>query len=264
LLLLNEKQEVKLAARKELDSVEKLRIFEMIREFDSPTVSNAIESFNVRGKAQGIISPQVKEILGYGRPFIGYACTGKIMARDPVPKDFVTDFEAYYSSIEKVQGPVISVIEDLDEEPIGSFWGEVNAHIHRSLGAVAVVTNGGVRDIEEVRPIGFGFYASCKMVSHANIRLVDFDCSVNIFGTKIYPGDIIFCDQYGALIIPEGTLYYLVEACRKIAAAELPVIQNCKAVILNGKKAKAQDLVLWRKQMEQLRLELKEEIKSLN
>ena len=108
------------------------------------------------------------------------------------------------------------------------------------------------------------FYASCKMVSHANIRLVDFDCSVNIFGTKIYPGDIIFCDQYGALIIPEGTLYYLVEACRKIAAAELPVIQNCKAVILNGKKAKAQNLVLWRKQMEQLRLELKEEIKSLN
>ena len=251
-----------MAVRKNLDADEKLRIFELLRNFESPTVSNAIESFDVREKSQGIISPRVKEILGYGRPFIGYACTGKIMARDPAPKGFVTDFEAYYSSIEKVQGPVISVIEDLDEEPIGSFWGEVNAHIHRSLGAVAVVTNGGVRDIEEVKPLGFGFYASCKMVSHANIRLVDFDCPVNIFETKIYPGDIIFCDQYGALTIPEETLYYLVEACHKIAAAELPVIQNCKAAILSGKKAKAKDLVLWRKQMEQLRLQLKEEIKS--
>ena len=253
-----------MAGGKTLNADEKLRIFELLREFDSPTVSNAIESFCVRENSQGIISPRVKEILGYGRPFIGYACTGKIVAKDPIPNDFVPAYEAYYSSIQRVQGPIISVIEDLDEEPIGSFWGEVNAHIHNSLGVVAVVTNGGVRDIREVELLGFGLYASCKMVSHANIRLVDFDCPVNVFGTKIYPKDIIFCDQYGALTIPEETLFYLVEACHKIAAAELPVIQNCKAAILSGRTAKAKDIVLWRKQMEQLRLQLKKEIKTIH
>ncbi len=54
--------------------------------------------------------------------------------------------------------PRMVVIEDLDDPPaVGSFWGEVNGNIHRALGCVGAVTNGGVRDLNEVRALGFHF-----------------------------------------------------------------------------------------------------------
>ena len=56
--------------------------------------------------------------------------------------------------------PRIIVIQDEDEPPaMGSFWGEVNSSVFLALGAVGVVTDGGVRDLDEVQAMGFQFFA---------------------------------------------------------------------------------------------------------
>lgn len=226
---------------------------EELKNFDTPTICNALECFKIRPNNKGILSAKVMEILGYGRPFIGYAVTGKMSAAEPAPEGFQSPFREYYTSIKNSKKPAIAVIEDIDPEPIGSFWGEVNAHIHMSLGVVATVTNGGVRDIREVRPMGFGYYATCKLVSHAYNHLLECNGSVNIFGVTINPGDLIFCDQYGVITIPEETVPELAEVCRRVAAAELPVIQNCKKAILEGKEVDIDELMEWRSQMQKLR-----------
>ena len=53
-------------------------------------------------------------------------------------------------------GPKIVVIQDLDKpEVLGSFWGEVNASVHRALGCVGTITDGAIRDVDEMTAAGF-------------------------------------------------------------------------------------------------------------
>ena len=57
----------------------------------------------------------------------------------------------YWEYIASIPAPRVVVIKDLDQPPaIGSFWGEVNGNIHKALGCIGTVTNGGVRDLDEV------------------------------------------------------------------------------------------------------------------
>ena len=74
----------------------------------------------------------------------------------------------------KVPAPRVIVVEDLDDPPgLGSFWGEVNANMHKAMGCVGAVTNGSVRDLDEVEPLGFHFFASHIAVSHAYVHIVE-------------------------------------------------------------------------------------------
>ena len=67
------------------------------------------------------------------------------------------------------------MVHDLDDpRGQGAQWGEVQANIHRALGCVGVVTDGSVRDLDEVRALGFQFCAAHVSVSHANVHMVDF------------------------------------------------------------------------------------------
>lgn len=224
---------------------------ETLRKFDSPTICNALERFNVRPRNVGFMSPQIKSVLTYEKSFIGYASTAKVSAAALAAK--TPSLEEYYKVIQKTPRPAIAVIEDIDPVPVGSFWGEVNAHVHMALGCVAAVTNGGVRDLKEVRAMNFGYFASCVLVSHAYIHLEDFNCPVNVGGMTINPGDLLFCDQHGVITIPEEVAPLMIDACHKIAAAELPVIQNCKKALLEGKEVDIAELMKWRAEMNRLR-----------
>ena len=83
------------------------------------------------------------------------------------------------------------VIEDLDyPNPAGSFWGEVNASVYKALGAAGTITNGGVRDLPEVRPTGFHFFSCCVLVSHAYVHVVDCGVPVTVGGLTVRPGDL--------------------------------------------------------------------------
>ena len=48
-----------------------------------------------------------------------------------------------------------SVVRDLSDAPLGAYFGEGNSHIHLALGSSGVITNGMVRDIDEIERLGF-------------------------------------------------------------------------------------------------------------
>ena len=90
------------------------------------------------------------------------------------------------------------VVEDLDDPPgLGSFWGEVNGNLHRALGCVGVVTNGGVRDLEEVQALRFHFFAQHISVSHAYVHIVEAGTPVRVGGSSVRPGDLLHGDRHG-------------------------------------------------------------------
>lgn len=202
-----------------------------LHKFDAPTISNAIEPFNVRPQDKGFMSPEVKCIFPEFPPLVGYAVTAKIRATRQTDKQ--TNYisrKNWWEFIQTIPKPRVVVIQDLDEpKAIGSYWGEVNANIHKALGCVGVVTDGGVRDLPPVRELGFHFFASAVIVSHAYVNLVEIGTSVVVGGLSVQSGDLLFGDMHGVINIPHEIAKDIAESARKVMKMEHPIIEYCKS-----------------------------------
>ncbi|MCH8200162.1 MAG: RraA family protein [Chloroflexi bacterium] len=201
-----------------------------LRAWPSPAIANAIETFDVRSRNSGFMGPEIVCRFPELPPIVGYAATGKIRASIPPAQDAETvGREQWYAHIESLPEPRIIVLQDMDQPPVGSFWGEVNGNIHRALGAVGVITDGGVRDLDEVRALGFQFLAKELLVSHAYIHLVEVGGPVTVGGLTVNPGDLLHADQHGAIQIPH-------EIAREVAAAA-QAVEDRERVIINYAKS---------------------------
>lgn len=230
-----------------------LEQIEELRAFDTPTLCNAIEFFGVRPKIEGFMTPDIKCFLPYGKTMIGYACTAKISTSAPATTSQPDIWMGYYEKLQSSARPAIAVIEDIDEQPVGSFWGEVNATCHKSLGCVGTITNGGVRDLNEVETLEFGFFASTLLVSHAYVHIEDYNCPVEVGGLTIQPGDLLAADRHGVVLIPGEVASHLAKACNLAGAAEMPVLEGCRRAIAEKREVDLNELRNWRKEMSLLR-----------
>ena len=232
-----------------------------LKKYDSPTICNAIEFFNLRPKTTGFMNTSIRKVFQNSNRTVGYACTARISAMHP-PTDAQKPLaEKYYETLHASPKPTMSVIQDIDPSPIGSFWGEVQATTHVALGCAGVVTSGGVRDLDEVEPLGFEYYSSCLLVSHAYVHIVEYNCPVDIGGITINPGELVFADKHGIIVIPDKAVPYLAEACRTAAEAEYPVLKNCRNYF--GKLVPMEDLKKWRAEMAKLRNDATEKFTAL-
>jgi 4-hydroxy-4-methyl-2-oxoglutarate aldolase len=200
---------------------------EALRKITTPTMSNAIETFNVRPRNEGFMDSSVRCILPELGVMVGYAYTLTIRAGRPEASPSPLEV---WGGVLKVPEPRVVVVQDLDApNPIGSYWGEVNGNTYKALGCVGAVTNGGVRDLDEVRRLGFHFFASCVLVSHAYDHVVDFGKPVQVGGIAVKPGDLIHADQHGVLLVPPEIARDLPKAAADFEAKEREVISFCQS-----------------------------------
>ena len=161
---------------------------------------------------------------------MGYAATAKIRASIP-PADDPESVSAleWHAFIESIPAPRVIVIQDLDQPPVGSFWGEVNGNIHKALGAVGLITDGGVRDLDEVEALGFQFLAKELLVSHAYVHLVEFGGPVTVGGITVQPGDLLHADKHGALQIPHDIAAEVADAAQAVEDREQVIIDYAQS-----------------------------------
>ena len=209
---------------------------EALRKWPTCALSNAIEAFNFRPRNVGFMGPEIKCQFPDLPIMAGYAVTG-VIAADSSEGRRVSPFE-WWEYISKIPAPRVVVLHDLDKQPIGSFWGEVNANIHKALGCVGAVTDGSVRDLEEVRKTGFHFFSSCVSVSHAYVHLVEVGVPIKVGGLTVKPGDLIFGDQHGVLSIPQEIAKDVSHAAQLVEDWERPVIDTCKSKPFSIEKLK--------------------------
>lgn len=160
-------------------------------------------------------------------PIVGYAATATFAAQQPAGER--VDDQAYCEAVLTQPTPRISVAQDVDDEPIGALFGEVSSTVHKALGCVGHITNGGVRDLDEVREIGFQLISSCVQVAHAYVHLEDFAISVRVGGVTVNPGDLLHADQHGFCIVPLEVAPHLAEACRSIEEVEQPLLELARS-----------------------------------
>ena len=203
-----------------------------IRQFDTCTISNAIEEFGVRLRNEGYTRPGLQCLFPELPPTLGYAATSHIKCSNPPPlgANYYFDRTDWWGLMARLPSPHIAVIQDIDEHRgAGASIGEIHAGILRALGCAAAVTDGAVRDLPAVRSMRFPMFARSVSVSHAYVHMVDFGTPVEIFGLKICSGDLLYGDCHGVLSIPNevaGEVAAKAEALRK---KERTVIDLCRS-----------------------------------
>ncbi len=200
-----------------------------LRRINTPTISNAIEALGVRPRDEGYTSGAIKCMFPEFSAIVGYAVTLTVRSGKPSNESKTRARKPYWDHIQNIPAPRIVVAQELDQPPRGAFWGEVNANIHRALGCVGVITDGGVRDLDEVRALGFHFFAAEVSVSHAYARLEDFNQPVTVAGLRVCPGDLIHADKHGATVIPQGRTREVIAAAIEVEKYERPMIDLCKS-----------------------------------
>jgi regulator of RNase E activity RraA len=212
-----------------------------LRRFDTPTVANALERLGEKDRLAGVVSPEIRCIFPEMGVMNGYAATAAIQASKPRGSGdpYVERFD-YWEYLWSIPKPTVVVIHDLDApKPVGSFWGEVNANVHRALGCVGLITDGGVRDLSVVRPLGFQFLAAEVLVSHAYVHLVDFGKPVTVGGATIHSGDLVQGDEHGAIRVPPAHAKAVGPACYDVFKSERALIEFCQTPGVTLEKMKA-------------------------
>ena len=147
---------------------------------------------------------------------IGYAVTVVCEASN---KQHRTDQPNAWHDYRKYVGdfmpgfPKIVIVQDLDSPRcMGAFWGEVNSSAHQALGCVGTITDGAIRDTDEMNDVGFKALARRLCVGHAHSWPVRWNTEVTVFGRTVRPGQLIHADKHGFLAIPEGEEHGLLDA----------------------------------------------------
>ena len=201
---------------------------EELRGITSPTISNAIETFDVRSRSEGFMDSSIRCMFPDLGAMAGYVVTAKIAAREK-PQNSVSYFDMF-DAMADVPKHWVVVIEDLDwPNPIGSYWGEVNGSIYKGMGCVGLVTNGGVRDLDEVVETGFHLFASCVLVSHAYVHLEEVGTPVSVGGLTVSPGDLLHADKHGVVSIPHDIAGEVATASAEVERRERPIIDFARS-----------------------------------
>lgn len=186
-----------------------------LKRWNTPTIYNGWEAVTQKDRLSVQCNrEETRDFMPQMGSMIGYAVT---LTFQPSNKEHFTDnakkWADYRAYVASVPGPKIVVLQDLDSpnQIIGSFWGEVCSNMHRALGCVGTISDGAIRDVDEMTNAGFKALARRLCVGHAYSIPVEWNIPVKVFGTEINPGDLIHADKHGFLAIPEEDQKYLIE-----------------------------------------------------
>jgi regulator of RNase E activity RraA len=225
-----------------------------LKRWDTPTVYNGWAKITKHDIArEGMNREACHDFMPHLGPMVGYAVTLVIEPSNPEhAKANPNCWSRYRRYVAYAPGPKIVVVQDLDKPRFcGCFWGEVNGNMHRALGCVGTLVDGGIRDYNGMCNAGFKALAQRFCVADAYAVPVRWNCEVEVFGHKVRPGQLIHADQHGFLVIPDEDQKGLLEAARFLDANE------CRTVIRAGRSAAG-------KSMEQLLAEFDEAFDALD
>jgi len=201
---------------------------------------------NLRDKLFTAVVGDVLDKLGWRRQFLPPAIGPlkpdmKLVGRAmPALEADIFDDDARSPGRAKPFGLMLEALDDLRPGEVyvatgGSFryalWGELMSTRARYLNAAGALLNGFVRDAAGIEALGFptfcrGLYAQDQ---GPRGKVIDFRVAVEIEGVRISPGDLIFGDREGVLVIPAEVEAEAVEAALAKASTE-----NRVAIAIRG------------------------------
>ncbi len=205
------------------------QLYDRLREYDTPTVCNVIELFDVRPRNVGFMNKTISACFPELPPMVGLAATATFRALSP-PRagDAYAGLEGQLAALEEAPGPPVIVFQDLDEPSAAATFGEVMCSTYKSFGAMGLITSGSGRDLDQVRALQFPAFTGGTCCSHGNCHFLSLHVPVEVGGTTVYPGDLLHGDCNGVTTIPLDIASEIPDACAEFMNAESHVIDYAK------------------------------------
>jgi 4-hydroxy-4-methyl-2-oxoglutarate aldolase len=85
-------------------------------------------------------------------------------------------------------------------------WGELLSTAAKRSGCVGAIVDGAVRDVVKTTAMGFAVFArgTSPYDSQGRNRVIDVDVPVEIGGVRFSPGDLVFADADGIVVVPQA------------------------------------------------------------
>jgi regulator of RNase E activity RraA len=161
----------------------------------------------------------------------GFAATRKVVTstKGPAQSPSAPNRQAD-EHILTVPEPRILVAENVGDwkGPV-CIWGEVTANLYVAMGCTGGVTNGPVRDIDEMEQVGFQTFAGGPGVGGGFVDVLEVGGPVQVGGVTIASGDLIHADRHGVVKVPLDLAAALPDAIRTVEETERRVIEVCRS-----------------------------------
>jgi regulator of RNase E activity RraA len=201
-----------------------------LEEFDTPSVTNVVATYPDDPLCLGLYNPwsrdwytdqSVETMYPELGPRAGFAVTCVYGLPDP---DFERlGFMDVVDALDDSPKPTVLALEQ-DFPPgvadsVGLTGGNMTTAM-QSLGCVGCVSSGPIRDVDEVRPMGFQYLATGTAAGHGDMAVHAVNVPVSIRGMDVAPGEVIHMDENGAVKFPADRLDEVLENVRALEERE--------------------------------------------
>ncbi len=185
----------------------------MFEGIDTGMFADALDILGVDGSMTGLTP------VAEGQRFCGRALTVRMLVG--TSGSFSADEIALGKILSQAKADDVIVV-DIGGEPI-TVWGELTTMAAQAQGVSGLVVDGAVRDVDIIRRLGFPVVSRHVLPRAGKTRLrlgsVDEE-PVTVGGVTVHPGDFVFSDDTGVVVVPQGLYEETVSEIDKIKAKE--------------------------------------------
>ena len=205
-------------------------LLQKLAKYDTPTICNVIELFDVRPRNRGYMDSRIKSNFPEMPPMVGYATTACFRSdAPPAGGDAYGSIQKQLEQFAKLPGPAVVVFQDLDDPPAAAVFGEVMCSTYQAFGSAGLVTNGGGRDLEQVRALKYPVFTGSTICSHGYCHMLHLGLPVRVGGLMVYQGDLLHGDANGVTNIPPEIAQEVADVSEEFVAAEAIMLDYVKA-----------------------------------
>src|ERR1700757_5226775 len=140
----------------------------LLAQYDTPTICNVIELFEVRPRSAGYMDSRIRACFPEMPPIVGFASTATMRTKYPrAESGGYGSLDEQVARFAELPGPAIVVFQDLDDPPVGATFGEIMCATYQCFGALGIITSGPGRDLDQVRRLGFAAFTNSTVCSHS-------------------------------------------------------------------------------------------------
>jgi len=128
--------------------------------------------------------------------------------------------------------PGCVAVWDTSGDTVVGHWGELMSNSAISRGCRGAVIDGGIRDTGHILETGFPVWSKFRSAADARGRwtITDANVTVIIAGVTIAPGDFIFGDADGVVVVPQELVEEVVTKSEKLVSHE----DEIRVAVTNG------------------------------
>ncbi len=203
---------------------------ELLRKFDTPTVCNVLELFDLRSRSAGYMDARIQCCFPKLPPMVGYAATATFRAHAPPRAGNVyAGLTEQVAAFVELPGPAVVVFQDLDNPIAAATFGEVMCTTYKAFGAAGLITSGAGRDLDQVEALQFPCFTNGTICAHGHPAIMQLGVPVHVGGITVHPGDLLHGDRNGVTTIPNEIASAVAHACPEYMTAEAVVLDYLRA-----------------------------------